>query len=246
MNSFFCLAVLAGVYAQAQNYLSGQVILSQQQRVSVQTLTDQLDDPRGIACLPDGRTLVAERAGQIRIIQDGRLLDQNITGVPRVHAKVQGLTDIKLHPNYVSNKWIYLTYSKPKWSGWAGQGARDGGTVVSRAKLTGNAMHSIEELWTAPPFSETNLGKGTKKTRFSRIVFDGRGHMFVSFGDKRNAQIMRLIDDGRVSPDNLLHDPKDGLDYNGLVLSSITESEGMVNALQQWNPFIGHCATGPG
>mgnify|MGYP006217241417 CR=1 FL=1 len=67
----------------------------------VEVVTDKLSNPWGMAWLPDGRMLVTERAGDIRIVQDGKLLADKVQGFPEVYAQGQGgLMDIKLHPDY--------------------------------------------------------------------------------------------------------------------------------------------------
>jgi glucose/arabinose dehydrogenase len=180
--------------------ITGTVIESEKQKFSVDTITDKLSNPWGIAFLPDGRILVTERAGEIRIVKDGKLLDEKVTGVPAVFAQGQGgLLDIQLHPDYENNGWIYISYSKP------GQGGA--GTTIIRAKLDGNALTSIEELFSAQPFTDSGVHFG------SRIAFDGKGYMFFSSGERgtmENAQklenhlgkIIRLHDDGKVPTDN--------------------------------------------
>lgn len=179
---------------------NGKIIESEKQKFGVDTLTKELTNPWGIAFLPDGRILVTERAGEIRIVKDGKLLPEKIGNVPAVFANGQGgLMDIKLHPDYASNGWIYLTYSKP------GEGG--GGTVLARAKLEGNNLTGLEELFSAQPLSESGAHFG------SRVVFDGKGYVFVSSGErgtKPNAQdltnhlgkIIRLHEDGKVPTDN--------------------------------------------
>lgn len=179
---------------------TGKIIESEKQKFGVDTITKELTNPWGIAFLPDGRILVTERAGEIRIVKDGKLLPEKIGNVPAVFANGQGgLMDIKLHPDYASNGWIYLTYSKP------GEGG--GGTVLARAKLEGNNLTGLEELFSAQPLSGSGAHFG------SRVVFDGKGYVFVSSGErgtKPNAQdltnhlgkILRLHEDGKVPTDN--------------------------------------------
>ncbi len=179
---------------------TGKIIESEKQKFGVDTITKELTNPWGIAFLPDGRILITERAGEIRIVKDGQLLPEKIGNVPAVFANGQGgLMDIKLHPDYASNGWIYMTYSKP------GEGG--GGTVLARAKLEGNNLTGLEELFSAQPLSESGAHFG------SRVVFDGKGYVFVSSGErgtKPNAQdltnhlgkIIRLHEDGKVPTDN--------------------------------------------
>lgn len=150
--------------------------------------------------LPDGRALVTEKAGEIRVIKDGKLLDEKISGVPVVRTMGQGgLLDIQLHPDYATNGWIYLTYAKPT--------GPEGGTVLARAKLEGNALTNLEELFQALPLSSSEVHFG------SRIAFDGKGYVFFTSGErgkKENAQdisnhlgkVLRLHDDGKIPTDN--------------------------------------------
>ncbi|WP_276366858.1 PQQ-dependent sugar dehydrogenase [Chryseolinea sp. H1M3-3] len=177
------------------------VIKSEKQNFSVDTITSALQNPWGIAFLPDGRTLITERAGEIRIIKDGKLLEEKIQGLPSpIYVKGQsGLLDIVLHPDFEQNNLIYFSYSK--------QLADSGGTVIARAKLEGNNLTNVEELFSAQPFTSSDVHFG------SRIVFDGNGYMFFTSGErgrKENAQdlgnhlgkVLRLHDDGKVPTDN--------------------------------------------
>jgi glucose/arabinose dehydrogenase len=179
---------------------SGAVVESEKEKFVVDTLSAELSNPWGIAFLPDARILVTERSGEILIFQNGKLLAEKIEGVPAVYANGQGgLLDIQLHPEYATNGFIYLAYSKP------GEGG--GGTTISRAKLEGNKLVNLQELFSAQPFTASDVHFGC------RIAFDGDGFMFFSSGErgtKENAQnlgnhlgkILRLHDDGRVPADN--------------------------------------------
>lgn len=180
---------------------SGTLVSSEKQTFQVDTISKALTNPWGMAFLPDGRILVTERIkGEILIVKDGKLLDEKIEGVPAVFAQGQGgLLDIILHPDYATNGWIYISYAKP------GEGG--GGTTIARTKLEGNKLTGLEELFSAQPFTDAGVHFG------GRIVFDGKGHMFVSSGErgtKENAQnlgnhlgkVLRLTDDGKVPADN--------------------------------------------
>lgn len=200
---YFCL--LLGVLAIAsckpkEEAVNGAVVQSEKLKFAVDTITTELKNPWGMAFLPDGRTLVTERSGEIRIIKDGKLLDEKVQGVPPVYAHGQGgLMDIQLHPDFDKNGWIYLSYSK--------QVADSGGTVIARAKLEGNNLTNLEELFHALPLSKSEVHFG------SRIAFDGKGYMFFTSGErgkKENAQdltnhlgkVLRLHDDGKIPSDN--------------------------------------------
>jgi aldose sugar dehydrogenase len=183
-----------------ENEVGGPVVESEKVKFKVDTIASGLNNPWGIAFLPDGRILVTERAGEIRIVKDGKLLEDKISGVPAVFANGQGgLLDIQLHPEYNNNGWIYLSYAKP--------GNGGGGTTIARAKVSGNSLTDLQELFSAQPFTNSGAHFG------SRIAFDGKGFMFFSSGErgtKENAQtltnhlgkIIRLHDDGRVPTDN--------------------------------------------
>ena len=182
------------------NPVTGKVITSQKQKFVADTLAAGLDNPWGLAFLPDGRILVTERKGEIRVVQAGKLPNERIGGLPTVYSQGQGgLLDIRLHPDYARNGWLYLTYAKP--------GAGGASTALARAKLQGNQLTDWQELFEAQPFVNSGLHFG------SRIAFDGKGYVFVSIGERGDApnaqrldnhygKIIRLHDDGRVPTDN--------------------------------------------
>ena len=199
--SMLLLLLVAACKNEAEEKIpyTGKTFQSEKLTYGVDTIASNLMNPWGIAFLPDGRMLVTERAGQILIFQDGKMLAEKIE-IPDVFVKGQGgLLDIKLHPDYEKNGWIYFSYAK--------KGEGGGGTVIARAKIDGNKFTSIEELFAAQPLSESGVHFGC------RIVFDENGYMFFSSGErgtKENAQtlsnhlgkILRLHDDGKVPADN--------------------------------------------
>lgn len=166
----------------------------------VDTITDQLSVPWGLAFLPDGRILITEKSGEIRIVDDGKLLDEKIQGVPAVHNQGQGgLLDVQLHPDFDNNGWIYLTYAKPA----------DGGavTALARAKLDDTRLVDLKEIFITNPVVNSSHHFG------SRVAFDNDGYLFVTVGERgtmENAQdlsndygkIHRLMDDGSIPEDN--------------------------------------------
>ncbi len=199
------LSLLASFSLHAQ-----QTFETQDYKVTATTLVKGLKNPWSIAFLPDGRWLVTERAGSLRIIEDGKLLPKAVAGLPDVVEHGQGgLLDVQLHPKYAENGWIYWTYN----AGVPGSY----GTEVARGKLGGSKdeprMTDVQVLFKMDPKSEKPFHFG------SRIVFDKAGYLFVTFGDRgdspakgatQNAQRLdthagksiRLFDDGRVPPDN--------------------------------------------
>src|ERR671918_1613685 len=80
----------------------------------VVTVVDALVQPWSIAFLPDGDQLITERPGRLRIVRQGKLLPQPVEGVPKVfHSSQGGLLEVMPHPNFASNRLLYLSYSKP-------------------------------------------------------------------------------------------------------------------------------------
>ena len=168
--------------------------------VTAQKLYDKLKNPWGLAWLPDGRLLVTERSGEILVFKNDQFTGEKLTGVPEVVAKGQGgLMDIKLHPDFANNNWIYITYSKPVTGGAS--------TAVMRFKLNGNALTNQQDVFVAKPALDANFHFG------SRVVFDKAGFMYVSVGergtmekvlqlDNDHGKVHRLYDDGRVPTDN--------------------------------------------
>ncbi|MBV6644381.1 MAG: PQQ-dependent sugar dehydrogenase [Cyclobacteriaceae bacterium] len=165
-----------------------------------ETVNDEIDIPWGIDWLPTGEMLVTERSGTLHKINDGRLI--TIAGTPNVVDKGQGgLLDVKVHPNYVENGLVYLSYSKAIGNGLAT-------TAVIRGEIRGTDFVESAEVFLAEPASKTRRHYG------SRIVFDRDGLMYVSVGDRGNrdenpqslgnhcGKIHRMKDDGSVPNDN--------------------------------------------
>ena len=166
----------------------------------VTTVAEGLENPWGMAFLPGGDVLVTERPGRLRVVRGGALVREPVVGVPQVWARGQGgLLDVALHPDFARNRLVYLSYSKP--------GPRGATTAVVRGRLEGDRLTGVEQVLEAAAWSDAAVHFG------SRLVFDGRGHLFVSVGDRgtrENAQrldthagkILRVHDDGRVPADN--------------------------------------------
>ena len=169
--------------------------------VTVVTVADDLRHPWGMAFLPDGGLLVTERTGSLRVVRDGRLVDAPIAGVPDVYSRRQGgLLDVALHPEFESNRLVYLSYA----------GAEDGlaNTEVARGRFTGSALEDVEVIFRALPKTRGSLHWG------SRLLFAPDGTLFVTLGERysemQQAQdptnhlgtVVRLNDDGSIPDDN--------------------------------------------
>lgn len=192
------LAVLA-MPAAAQMSLG--LVQSEKHRFKVVSLTHGLANPWSIAFLPDGRMLVTERQGRLRLIgSDFRLHPQPIDGLPAIVAQGQGgLFDVVLHPDHARNGWIYWAYNAPGPGGW--------GTAMARGQLQGMRMVNVQLLFSMSPKTRGGQHFG------GRIVFDRQGMAYLTLGDrgeKDRAQrlddhagsVIRLHDDGRVPADN--------------------------------------------
>ena len=177
------------------------VITSEKHTFRLATLVTGLDNPWSVAFLPDGRMLVTERAGRLRLVgSDFRLDPKPIEGLPESVERGQGgLFDVVLHPQYAQNGWIYWAYNAPGPVGW--------GTALARGKLQGQRMTSVQVLFSMLPKTRSSQHFG------GRIVFDKAGMLYLTLGDrgdKDRAQklddhagsVIRLHDDGRVPADN--------------------------------------------
>jgi glucose/arabinose dehydrogenase len=177
------------------------VINSEKHTFRVVTLLKGLEYPWSVAFLPDGRMLVTERVGRLRLVgQDLRLDPRPIAGLPDVAATGQGgLFDVVLHPEHAQNGWIYWAYNAPGAGGW--------GTALARGKLQGSRMTEVQVLFSMKPKTRSSQHFG------GRIVFDKAGMLYLTLGDrgdKERAQklddhagsVIRLHDDGRVPIDN--------------------------------------------
>jgi glucose/arabinose dehydrogenase len=178
-----------------------QLIHSEKHSFRIVPLVAGLENPWSIAFLPDGRMLVTERAGRLRLVsQDFKLDPKPIEGLPDVIASGQGgLFDVVLHPQHAQNGWIYWAYNAPGTGGW--------GTALARGKLQGQRMTEVQVLFSMLPKTRSEHHFG------GRIVFDNAGMVYLTLGDrgdKDRAQklndhagsVIRLHDDGRVPKDN--------------------------------------------
>jgi len=166
----------------------------------VVTLVRGLEHPWSVAFLPDGRMLVTEREGRLRVVRDGRLDPQPVSGLPNVAARGQGgLFDVVLHPNFAANGLVYLSY--------VARGADGVGTELARGRLAGARLENVQVLFRQTPKGSTGRHFG------GRIVFDRAGYVYLTLGDRGEMEraqrpndhagsVIRLHDDGRVPADN--------------------------------------------
>jgi glucose/arabinose dehydrogenase len=178
----------------------GGIVHTELMTLRIDTLARGLENPWAMAFLPDGRILISERPGRIRIWDKGKLMSTPVSGVPEVWANGQGgLLDLALHPDFKNNGWLYMTYSAKT--------GREASTTLARASFKNNALTDFKVIFKASP-------SGTASHHFgSRIALDGKGYLFMSIGDrgimedaqnlgKHSGKIIRLTEDGDIPADN--------------------------------------------
>ncbi|HEU0153784.1 MAG TPA: PQQ-dependent sugar dehydrogenase [Arenimonas sp.] len=168
--------------------------------LEVATVAEGLEHPWGMTFLPDGRTLVTERPGRLRIVGTDGALSAPVAGVPEVFAKGQGgLLDVALDPDFATDPWVYLSFSEP------GEGG--GGTAVARGRWQDDALVDVEVIFRQLPKLDTGQHFG------SRLVFDREKRLYVTSGDRGTqpnvqpldlgqGKIFRIERDGGIPADN--------------------------------------------
>jgi len=156
--------------------------------------------PWSLAWLPDGRMLVTERPGRLRVVsKDGRL-SVPVSGLPRIFSDGQGgLLDILVDPGFSENRVVYFSFAEPAIDG--------AGTAVARAQLRGERLEKVEILFRQFP-------KTTSQVHFgSRLALARDGTLFITVGERgqramaqdpsiNRGQVIRIHTDGRVPNDN--------------------------------------------
>ena len=178
-----------------------QTLTSQDHAFRIVKLVERLEHPWGLAFLPDGRMLVTERPGRLRVIgRDGKLAPQPVSGLPAIAAHGQGgLMDVAIHPRFADNSLVYLSYAARGDGGFS--------TEVARGRLSGAELQDVQVIFRQLPKSGGGRHFG------SRLVFDRAGFLFITLGDRGEqdraqkpddhaGSVIRLHDDGRVPKDN--------------------------------------------
>ena len=206
MRSAAALLLAASLYAAAPAQ-AGQTHATGAASIRVETVASGLHHPWGLAFLPDGRMLVTERKGLLRVVTPDGEVSGAIYGVPEVEARGQGgLLDVALDPAFAENRLVYLSYAE------AGEG-RLNGTAVARGRLEGDSafqLKDVEVIFRQQPKKDSHLHFG------SRLVFDKGGHLFIALGERSRVgmreeaqdlashlgKVVRIFPDGSVPPDN--------------------------------------------
>ena len=197
------LALMAPGLALAQQTRAPEP--AQKSRVKVETVARGLVHPWALQFLPDGRMLVTERPGRLRLVTREGRISPAITGVPPVFANGQGgLLDVALDPSFATSGTIYLSYAEPRGAGTAG-------TSVARAKLVtsgdGGRLDDAKVIFRQQPQTSGGLHFG------SRIAIARDGNLFVTLGERYQrdkaqdltvhyGKVVRITPDGGVPKDN--------------------------------------------
>lgn len=138
----------------------------------LRTVALGLEYPWSLAFLPDGRMLVTERPGRLRIVGTDGALSRPLYGVPAVFAQGQGgLLDVVLDPAFERTHWIYLSYAEADAFGKAG-------TAVARAVLEAEGLSQVEVIYRQTPKAGGGAHFG------SRLVFGRDGTLFITQGER--------------------------------------------------------------
>ncbi|MFT0862272.1 PQQ-dependent sugar dehydrogenase [Ancylobacter sp. G4_0304] len=179
--------------------------------LTVETVASGLESPWSLAFLPDGRMLVTERPGRLRIVSRSGTVSAPVRGLPAVYARGQGgLLDVALAPDFSSSRAIYFSYAEPR------EGAS--GTSVARARLVENGgdarVENVEVIFRQSPAATGSNHYG------SRLVFARDGSLFVTLGDRFSyrdqaqnlgnhlGKLVRILPDGSVPADNPFRERK--------------------------------------
>ncbi len=169
--------------------------------VGAETVAKGLEHPWALAFLPDGRILVTERPGRLRVVEKDGRLSKPLGGVPEVAAMGQGgLLDVAIDPQFEENGFIYLSFAEP--------GAGGAGTAVARGRLGEGRLEDVKVIYRQQPKVEGNGHFG------SRLVFGKDGKLFITQGDRQGyreqaqdlasglGKLIRINPDGSIPDDN--------------------------------------------
>lgn len=200
LSRLFPLGLAAFMGCAAPAALAQETVRSRAADFRIVEVAGDLEHPWGLAFLPDGRMLVTERPGRLRIVGADGNLSAPLKGLPEIYDSGQGgLLDVILDPDFAGNSTIYFSYSTPV--------ERRGTTRIAKAKLMDTGLEDVTVLFTAKT-------KGSNGRHFgSRLVFGTDGHLYASIGDHgaddtaqdlslHSGKIIRITKDGAPAPGN--------------------------------------------
>jgi glucose/arabinose dehydrogenase len=202
MRTASLAVIIAAASLSAQTAQRSPTPASIPLRANVTEVARGLEHPWGLAFLADGRMLVTERPGRLRIVAKDGTVSRPVAGVPAVAARGQGgLLDVAVDPQFARNNIIYLSFSEYREDGRSG-------TSVARARLTNAGLTDLRVIYRQEPQVSSNAHFG------SRIVFRGDGTMFITQGDRFHfreqaqdlssliGKVVRINPDGSIPKDN--------------------------------------------
>jgi glucose/arabinose dehydrogenase len=174
------------------------------QALKTVTVAQGLVNPWSLAFLPDGRMLVTEKPGRMRIVAADGKLGAPLAGLPALSVGGQcGLLDVALDPKFADNGWVYISYAEPASGGDSGNS-----TAVARARLDNNTLADVRVIFRQRPKFSSSAHCG------GRLVFARDGRLFVTLGDRfsrkddaqtldnHHGKVVRIEPDGQVPDDN--------------------------------------------
>jgi aldose sugar dehydrogenase len=186
--------------------------------IQVDVFANGLEIPWSIDFINEDLALITERPGRLRLVKDGQLLPEAVSGTPNVlHEGQGGLMDVAIDPNYDANGWIYLSYSH-QLAQKKNEDRPPAMTRIVRGKLDGNKWIDQEVI-----FEADHHAYSTSRHHYgSRIVFDHEGMLYFSVGDRGaqdqaqdlsrpNGKIHRIYTDGRIPASNPFYRQKNAL-----------------------------------
>jgi aldose sugar dehydrogenase len=210
-----------GLAAQEGRTPEAAVIKTALHDFKVEVFVPALVHPHSMAFTPEGDMLVTERPGRLRIVRKGQLLAAPVAGLPEVlflgngatsqdGIEQAGMRDVVLHPQFATNRLVYLSYVKAGANGF-------GNLAVARGRFENDRLSDVKDIFLA-----NAPGNGTNRSSMwgGRLAFDKQGYLFITLGDRQwpavpdlnrhpaqdllthNGKTVRLHDDGRVPKDN--------------------------------------------
>jgi glucose/arabinose dehydrogenase len=181
---------------------AAQVVSTEKTKVRLETFARGLERPWGLAFLPDGRSLVTEKAGRLRIVGKDGSLGEPLKGVPQVDTTGQGgLLDVVLDTAFAQNQTIFLSFAQPRGEG-------QNATAVARARLGADGLEDVRVIFQQQPAMTGGHHFGC------RLVFGRDGTLFVTLGDRNIGRdkvqpldtdvgkVVRIDRDGNAPADN--------------------------------------------
>lgn len=176
-------------------------IKTERYTLDVSPIATNLQNPWGLALLPDGNFLVTERSGNMRVVSASGKLGEPVTGLPKIEVKGQGgLLDVTLAPDFSSSQKIYFSYTEPATGG--------NSTAVSYAVLKNNRLENLTRVFSQQPKVNSSAHFG------SRLIWRKDGTLFITLGDRyerkeeaqtlntHHGKVVRINADGTVPKDN--------------------------------------------